>query len=81
MARKNLIEKDSYVCIYNIKDTDGNRLKDLEINVGEEILKSDDDYEEYEGRLYVEAEDLDDAIYDYVKETYPDFFNYEYEVD
>lgn len=81
MAQKNLIEKDTYVCVYNIKDRDGKILNNLELNVGKEILKSDDDYEEYVGKLYVESEDLDSAVFDYVKEIYPDFFTYEYEVD
>ena len=71
-------EKETYICIYNVKDKYGNRLPDVEINVGEEILKSDDDYEMIKGKLVVTETDIEDAIYDYMRYEYPEVYDYEY---
>ena len=80
-AMKKYFEKGTYICVYNVEDKYGNKLPDVEINVGEEILKSDDDYDMKKGKLVVTISDIEDAIYDYMRYNYPEVYDYMFNIE
>jgi hypothetical protein len=74
---KNLIEKGEYILIYDIEDRFGNQfMADLELYVGEDILKSDDEYEIINGKLFISEKDVKESIFDYMREKYPEVYDY-----
>ena len=77
----NLIEKGTCIWIYEIEDAFGKQLPEMEIVLGEDILKSDDDYENYNGDLVVTERDVEDAIIDYMSSNYPEVHDYMYNID
>lgn len=74
---KDLIEKGEYILIYDIEDRFGNQfMADLELYVGEDILKSDDEYEIINGKLFISEKNVKEAIFDYMREKYPEVYDY-----
>lgn len=81
MARTTLIKKGTNIYMYEIESCNGKQYPDFEIVVGEDILQSDDDYEEYHGFLVVSEEEVEDAIYNYMQDNYPDVHDYMFNID
>lgn len=71
-----LIEKGTCIWIYEIEDAFGRHLPEMEIVLGEDILKSDDDYENYNGNMVATKRDVEDAIIDYMRFGYPEVHDY-----
>ena len=71
-----LIEKGTFIWIYEIEDAFGRQLPEMEIVLGEDILKSDDDYENYNGDMVVTERDVEDIIIDYMRLTHPEVHDY-----
>ena len=76
-----LIEKGTCIWIYEIEDAFGRQLPEMEIVLGEDILKSDGDYENYNGDLVVPVEKVEDAISEYMTENYPGVHDYMYDIE
>lgn len=76
-----LIEKGTGILIYDIEDAFGRQLSEMEIVLGEDILKSDDDYDDYNGDLVVTERDVEDAIIDYMRFGYPEVHDYMFAID
>jgi hypothetical protein len=76
-----LINEGANIYIYNVVDEDGRRLPSIEIEVGEDILNSTEDYDEYNGTMVVEYEVVEDAIYDYMENNYPVVIKFEFTID
>lgn len=76
-----LIEKGTGILIYDIEDAFGRQLSEMEIVLGEDILKSDDDYDDYNGDLVVAEEDVEDAIIDYMRFRHPEVHDYMFAID
>lgn len=76
-----LINEGANIYIYNVVDEDGRRLPSIEIEVGEDILNSTDDYDEYNGTMVVEYEVVEDAIYEYMENNYPGVIKFEFSID
>jgi hypothetical protein len=76
-----LIEKGTSILIYEIEDAFGRQLSEMEIVLGEDILESDDDYEDYNGDLVVTEEDVEDAIIDYMRFRHPEVHDYMFAID
>ena len=76
-----LIDKGTNIWFYEIEDCYGRAVCDFEIIVGEDILKSDGEYDDYNGSLVVPVEKVEDAIYDYMSENYPNVHDYMYDID
>ena len=79
--KRTLIEKGTCIYIYNIKDCFGDNIPNFEIEVGEEILKSDDDYDEYNGKLVADDADVEDAIYEYINIAYPSVRDFMFNIE
>jgi hypothetical protein len=76
-----LINKGENIFIYNVVDEDGRHLPSIEIEVGEDILNSTEDYDEYNGTMVVEYEVVEDAIYDYMENNYPGVIKFEFNIE
>ena len=76
-----LIEKGTQIWFYEVVDCYGGKMSNFEIIVGEDILKSDDEYDDYNGSLVVPVEKVEDAIYDYMSENYPEVHDYMYDIE
>lgn len=76
-----LINKGENIFIYNVVDEDGRHLPSIEIEVGEDILNSTEDYDEYNGTMVVEYEVVEDAIYDYMENNYPGVIKFEFHIE
>lgn len=76
-----LIEKGTCILIYDIEDAFGRQLSEMEIVLGEDILKSDDDYDDYNGDMVVTERDVEDAIIDYMRFRYPEVHDYMFAID
>ena len=76
-----LIEKGTGILIYDIEDAFGRQLSEMEIVLGEDILKSDDDYDDYNGDLVVTERDVEDAIIDYMRFSHPEVHDYMFAID
>jgi hypothetical protein len=81
MAQTTLIKKGTTIYICEIESGEWTQYTDFEIVVGDDILQSDDDYEEYNGTLVVSEEEVDDAIYYYMQERYPDVYDYTIDIE
>jgi hypothetical protein len=71
-----LIEKGSTIYILDVVDFSGQPLPEIEITLGEDILKSDDDYVNYNGDLVVSEKEVEDAVIDYIRHEYPEIHDY-----
>lgn len=76
-----LIEKGTCIWIYEIEDAFGRQLPEMEIVLGEDILKSDDDYMNINGNMFVTERDVEDAIIDYMSSNYPEVHDYMCDLD
>lgn len=76
-----LIEKGTCILIYDIEDAFGGQLSDIEIVLGEDILKSDDNYMSINGDMFVTERDVEDAIIDYIRFTHPEVHDYMFAID
>jgi hypothetical protein len=71
-----LIEKGSTVNVLEVVDYSGQKLPEFEITLGEDILKSNDDYVNYNGDLVVSEKEVEDAVIDYIRHEYPEIHDY-----
>ena len=71
-----LIEKGSTIYLLDVVDFSGQQLPNYEITLGEDILKSDDDYVNYNGDLVVSEKEVEDAVIDYIRHEYPEIHDY-----
>ena len=71
-----LIEKGSTVNVLEVVDFSGQQMPEFEITLGEDILKSDDDYVNYNGDLVVSEKEVEDAVIDYIRHKYPEIHDY-----
>lgn len=71
-----LIEKGEVIGIHEVIDRNGQQLADFEITLGEDILKFDDDYVNYNGSLIVSDKEVEDAVIDYIRYEYPEVYDY-----
>lgn len=76
-----LIEKGSTIYVLEVVDFSGQQLPSFEITLGEEILKSDDDYVNYNGDLVVSEQEVEDAVIEYIKHKYPEIHDYMIDFD
>lgn len=76
-----LIEKGTCIWIYNIEDAFGKQLPEMEIVLGEDILKSDDDYMSINGNMFTTVRDVEDAIIYYMSSNYPEVRDYMCDLD
>lgn len=76
-----LIEKGTGILIYDIEDAFGRQLSEMEIVLGEDILKSDDNYMNINGDMFVTERDVEDAIIDYMRFRYPEVHDYMFAID
>ena len=70
------IEKGSTIYLLEVVDFSGQQLPNYEITVGEDILKSNDDYVNYNGDLVVSEKEVEDAVIDYIRHKYPEIHDY-----
>lgn len=71
-----LIEKGATIYVLEVVDFSGQQLPEFEITVGEDILKSNDDYVNYNGDLVVSEQEVEDAVIDYIRHEYPEIHDY-----
>lgn len=71
-----LIEKGSTIYVFEVVDFSGQQLPEFEITLGEDILKSDDDYVNHNGSLMVSYNKIENAIIDYIRYKYPEVHDY-----
>ena len=71
-----LIEKGSTIYLLDVVDFSGQQLPNYEITLGEDILKSNDDYVNYNGDLVVSEKEVEDAVIDYIRHKYPKIHDY-----
>jgi hypothetical protein len=71
-----LIEKGATIYVLEVVDFSGQQLPSFEITLGDEILKSDDDYVNYNGDLVVSEQEVEDAVIDYIRHEYPEIHDY-----
>ena len=78
-----LIEKGTNIWFYEIEDRYGRVMDNFEIVLilGEDILQSKDNYDDYNGSLVVPVEKVEDAISEYMTENYPDVHDYMYDIE
>ena len=76
MEHLKLIEKGSTVYVMEVVNAYGQQLPEFEITLGEDILKSDDDYVNYNGDLVVSEQEVEDAVIDYMRYEYPEVYDY-----
>ena len=53
----------------------------IEIEVGEDILNSTEDYDVYNGEMVVEYEIVEDAVREYMENNYPGVIKFEFTID
>ena len=70
------IEKGSTIYVLEVVDFSGHQLPEFEITLGEDILKSNDDYVNYNGDLVVSEKEVEDAVIDYIRHEYPEIHDY-----
>lgn len=76
MEHIKLIEKGDTVYIMEITYYSGQKLPDFEIKLGEEILKSDEEYVNYNGSLVISEKEVEEAVIDYIRHEYPEIHDY-----
>ena len=81
MEHIKLYEKGTTVYIYEVDNYNEQYLNIMEIVLGEDILKSDDDYVNYNGSLVVSEEEIANAIKDFVKSNCPTVREYSFDIE
>lgn len=82
MSYVKLIDKGTTIFIYNISVEDNtDKIPSFDIILGEDILKSNDDYVDYNGTLVVSEEEVSDAINEYMTAEYPNVIDYMFNVE
>ena len=76
MEHIKLMEKGDSVYVMEVTDYSGQQLPEFEITLGEDILKSNDDYVNYNGDLVVSEKEVEDAVIDYIRHNYPEIHDY-----
>ena len=76
-----LIEKGSTVNVLEVVDFSGQPLPEFEITLGEDILKSNDDYVNYNGDLVVSEKEVEDAVIDYIRHEHPEIHDYMIDIE
>lgn len=76
-----LIDKGTNINIYNIIDVNGDRLPSIDIEVGEDILNSTEYFDVFNETMVVEYVVVEDAIYEYMENNYPDVVKFEFTID
>ena len=76
MEHIKLMEKGDSVYVMEVTDYSGQKLPEFEITLGEDILKSDDEYVNYNGSLVVSEKEVEDAVIDYIRNEYPEIHDY-----
>lgn len=76
-----LIEKGAKVFVMEVEDFSGQRLPDFELVVGEDILKSDDKYVNYNGSLVVSEKEVEDEVINYIRNVYPEIHDYMIDIE
>jgi hypothetical protein len=82
MGYVKLIDKGTTIFIYNISVEDNtDKIPSFDVILGEDILKSNDDYVDYNGTLVVSEEEVSDAISEYMTAEYPNVIDYMFSVE
>ena len=76
-----LMEKGDSVYVMEVTDYSGQQLPEFEITLGEEILKSDDEYVNYNGSLVVSEKEVEDAVIDYIRREHPEIHDYMIDIE
>ena len=74
-----LIEKGTNIWFYEIENRYGSF--EIVLILGEDILQSKDNYDDYNGSLVVPVEKVENAISEYMTENYPDVHDYMYDIE
>ena len=74
-----LIERGTNIWFYEIEDRYGSF--EIVLILGEDILQSKDNYDDYNGSLVVPVEKVEDAISEYMTENYPGVHDYMYDIE
>lgn len=77
----NLIKKSAKVFVMEVEDFSGQRLPDFELVVGEDILKSDDEYVNCNGSLVVSEKKVEDEVINYIRYVYPEIHDYMIDIE
>jgi hypothetical protein len=77
----NLVEKGAKVYVMDVVDYIGQRLTNFELTLGVDILKSDDDYVNYNGDLVISDKEVGDAVSEYISEKYPEIHDYMIDIE
>jgi hypothetical protein len=81
MKHIKLAEKGSNIYIYEITDSYGQQMEMIDIVLGEDILKSNDKYVDYNGVLVIPEKEVEDAVHEYMSYKYPEIHDYMFEID
>ena len=76
-----LINEGDNINIYNVIDANGEHLPSIDIEVGKDILNSTEYFDEYNGTNVVEYAIVEDAVYEYMENNYPDVIKFEFTID
>lgn len=76
-----LISEGTNINIYNIIDENGKHLPSIDIEVGEDILNSTEYFDVYGEAMVVEYAIVEDAIYEYMENNYPNVIKFEFTID
>ena len=80
MEQTKLIKKGTTIFIYEVDSDLETYLNIIEIVIGEDILKSDDDYVKYNGTMVLSEAEIADAINDFVEYNCPEMRDYVFEI-
>lgn len=81
MEQNKLVKKGTTIFIYEVDSFLETYLSIIEIVLGEDILKADDDYVNYKGSQVVSEAEIEDAVRDFVEYNCPDMRDYVYEIN
>ena len=81
MEQTKLVKKGTTIFIYEVDNFLETYLSIIEIVLGEDILKADDDYVIYTGSQVISEAEIEDAVRDFVEYNYPDMRDYVYEIN
>jgi hypothetical protein len=81
MEQTKLIKKGTRIFIYEMDSDLETYLNIIEIVLGEDILKSDDDYVKYNGTMVISEAEIEDAVRKHTKNEYPKMRDYVFEID
>ena len=74
--RTKVFEKGTTINIFEVVDKYGQQLLNFELTLGNNILKSDKCYINYNGSLIVSEEEVENAIREYMSNYYPMVYDY-----